>query len=114
MTMAQTPSHIQDRFRFPDDEFRPLPLLSNGHVQTLLGTLFTGRALSDPAHEHQITLPDGDALVFHDNAPSEWRAGAPPAPLGLPPRRPPPLPPRPPPPPPPFPPRPPPPPPPLS
>jgi len=75
--MAQTPSHIQDRFRFPDDEFRPLPLLSNGHIQTLLGTLFTGRALSDPAREHQITLPDGDALVYHDNAPSDWRAGDP-------------------------------------
>ncbi|MFL5245634.1 MAG: YheT family hydrolase [Gemmataceae bacterium] len=75
--MAQTPRNLQDAPRFREDEFRPLPLLGNGHIQTLLGTLFTGRALSDPAREHRITLADGDTLAFHDNAPPQWRAGDP-------------------------------------
>jgi predicted alpha/beta-fold hydrolase len=59
------------------DDFQPLPLLGNPHVQTLLGTLLNGPALAPAAREHLIPLADGDRLVAHDNAPPAWRSGDP-------------------------------------
>ncbi|HEV3238742.1 MAG TPA: alpha/beta fold hydrolase [Gemmataceae bacterium] len=61
--------------RTPAAEFCPLPLLSNGHLQTLLGTLFTGPALADPAEECRVRLPDGDQIVFHQNTAPSWQPG---------------------------------------
>lgn len=72
--MAQTPT-VPAQESLANQEFRPLPLLSNGHVQTLLGTLFTGRAVADPAKEYQVALPDGDRLAYHENTPAGWRPG---------------------------------------
>jgi predicted alpha/beta-fold hydrolase len=54
--------------------FRPLPLLGNPHVQTLLGNLLKGPA-AEPTRRHLVTLPDGDRLVLHDSVPAGWRAG---------------------------------------
>jgi predicted alpha/beta-fold hydrolase len=56
-------------------EFRPLPLLSHPHVQTLLGLLLPGPTVSLPTREVVIRLPDGDGLVLHDNTPPGWRPG---------------------------------------
>ena len=55
--------------------FRPLPLLGNPHVQTILGHFLPGRGPRLPAHEWQVLLPDGDRLVLHDFAPRGWRPG---------------------------------------
>jgi predicted alpha/beta-fold hydrolase len=58
-------------------EFRPLPLLGNPHVQTLLGHWLTGPALAHPTRPYTLLLPDGDALVLHDTTPTGWRPGGP-------------------------------------
>ena len=50
-------------------DFRPLPLLSNPHVQTLLGHLLRGRRKFSATREHILRLPDNDALVLHDAVP---------------------------------------------
>lgn len=54
--------------------FRPLPLLGNSHLQTLLGFLLPVRArhLSVPRH---VELADGDRLVLHDSVPEGWVSG---------------------------------------
>ncbi len=69
---ASTVGQPGDRF-----EFRPLPLLSNPHVQTLLGNLLNGRHRFDADREHILRLPDGDALVLHDAVPPGWQVGGP-------------------------------------
>jgi predicted alpha/beta-fold hydrolase len=58
-------------------EFRPLPLLRNAHVQTVLGQLLPGPRPSGAAREHVVWLSDGDALVMQDNVPPAWRMGDP-------------------------------------
>jgi predicted alpha/beta-fold hydrolase len=58
-------------------DFRPLPLLRNPHVQTLLGYYLPGPRLGLPARAHVLRLPDGDGLVLHDTVPGGWRPGAP-------------------------------------
>jgi predicted alpha/beta-fold hydrolase len=59
------------------DDFRPLPLLGNAHVQTVLGTLLTGPDLPPASRERLVPLADGDRLVAHDNVPPAWRPGDP-------------------------------------
>ncbi len=56
-----------------DRDFRPLPLLGNRHVQTLLGAFLPGRACPRPQRRHLVRLSDGDALLLHENAPRAWR-----------------------------------------
>jgi uncharacterized protein len=73
--MAQTPAASAGKKQEPHKEFRPLPLLSNGHVQTLLGTLFPGQALADPAVEYRASLSDGDQMAFHENSAPSWQPG---------------------------------------
>jgi predicted alpha/beta-fold hydrolase len=58
-------------------EFRPLPLLSNPHVQTLLGHWLPGPNCPPPDRQRIVWLPDGDGLVLHDNVPPGWRPGDP-------------------------------------
>jgi predicted alpha/beta-fold hydrolase len=67
---ASTSRPPTDRF-----DFRPLPLLGNPHVQTLLGHLLTGRYKFAADREHVVRLPDGDAVVLHETVPAEWQAG---------------------------------------
>ncbi len=55
--------------------FRPLPLLGNPHVQTVLGHLLQGARPRLVAEERQVLLPDGDRLVLHDYVPARWRSG---------------------------------------
>jgi predicted alpha/beta-fold hydrolase len=56
-----------------DVPFRPLPWLGNAHVQTVLGTLWTGKVPSLPGRRHVITLPDGDPLFAYENTPATWQ-----------------------------------------
>ena len=58
-------------------EFRPLPLLHNGHLQTLVGFLWKGRPFRHPTRPTIVPLPDGDALVLHDSQPPNWTDGDP-------------------------------------
>jgi uncharacterized protein len=53
--------------------FRPLPLLSNPHVQTVLGNLWRWTRDRLPAQTHVVPLPDGDALAVQDTVPANWR-----------------------------------------
>lgn len=60
-----------------DTAFRPLPLLGNPHVQTILGAFLPGPACAPPQRRHVVTLPDGDALLLHENTPAAWQPGGP-------------------------------------
>src|SRR4051794_31787174 len=60
---------------FLDAIFRPLPLLGNPHVQTLLGHFLPGERFDHPSRDHVVPLPDGDALLVHDTVPAGWRPG---------------------------------------
>jgi predicted alpha/beta-fold hydrolase len=57
------------------DSFSPFPLLSNPHVQTVLGNLLSGAALSYRSVPSAIPLPDGDHVVVHDCRPPVWQQG---------------------------------------
>jgi predicted alpha/beta-fold hydrolase len=56
--------------------FRPLPLLGNPHVQTVLGNLLSVSARLASVPE-VVTLADGDRLVTHGTLPAGWRPGHP-------------------------------------
>lgn len=56
-------------------EFRPLPLLGNAHVQTLLGSLLPARSYRLQPRECLVRLRDGDRLVLYDSVPAGWRRG---------------------------------------
>lgn len=60
-----------------DFEFRPLPFLRNPHVQTVLGALVPGLDCPQPEQQHIVRLPDGDAVVLHNNTPPDWQPGDP-------------------------------------
>jgi predicted alpha/beta-fold hydrolase len=49
--------------------FRPLPLLGNPHVQTILGNLLTGVPRTSRAQKRIVALPDGDRIMLHETAP---------------------------------------------
>jgi predicted alpha/beta-fold hydrolase len=66
-----------DRLPCPLSDFKPLPLLGNRHVQTLLGHLLRGPAVTAPTRRHTLWLPDGDGLVLHDTIPPNWPADGP-------------------------------------
>jgi predicted alpha/beta-fold hydrolase len=57
--------------------FRPLPLLGGPTLQTLLGAFWPGRACPSPQRRHVVRLPDGDAVLLHENTPRAWRPGGP-------------------------------------
>ena len=60
-----------------DFEFRPLPLLRNPHVQTVLGALVPGSNCPVPDQRSVVHLADGDRLVLHNNTPLGWKDGDP-------------------------------------
>ena len=54
-------------FRLPD--FRPHPFVRGGHLQTIIGAWFHGERAGLTSIRRQITLPDGDQLLLHDDGP---------------------------------------------
>jgi predicted alpha/beta-fold hydrolase len=58
-------------------DFRPLPLLRNGHLQTLLGFWLPGEQVGRYPRQHILALPDGDALMLYDNIPRGWQPDGP-------------------------------------
>ncbi|MBI3410617.1 MAG: alpha/beta fold hydrolase [Planctomycetes bacterium] len=60
-----------------EQAFRPLPLLSNPHLQTLLSTLLKKRSTFLPVAFRKIRLDDGDALAVDDTTPRAWLGGDP-------------------------------------
>src|SRR5579871_1561341 len=71
------PSSTNSGNRPADFEFRPLPLLRNPHIQTVLGALVPGLDCPLPDRRHLLLLPDGDRLVLHNNTPLGWKPGDP-------------------------------------
>jgi uncharacterized protein len=55
--------------------FRPLPGLSNPHLQTILGTLWRGRIPPLQSTARLVPLPDGDQLLVYDSVPRTWLPG---------------------------------------
>jgi predicted alpha/beta-fold hydrolase len=58
-------------------DFRPLPLLGNAHLQTVLGTVWKGRPFLLPSAQRLVELPDGDRLQYFDTVSPDWRPGRP-------------------------------------
>jgi predicted alpha/beta-fold hydrolase len=58
-------------------DFRPLPLLGNPHVQTILASLVNAPMMMPPTREHHVVLADGDRLMVHDSQPPRWRMSQP-------------------------------------
>ena len=56
--------------------FRPHPLFRGGHLQTIAGAYWPGRFTLPSSRQHQVALPDGDAIVLHDDGPAETRVVA--------------------------------------
>jgi uncharacterized protein len=49
--------------------FRPLPLLGNPHVQTILGNLLIGVPRTSRVRKRIVALPDGDRVMLHETSP---------------------------------------------
>jgi predicted alpha/beta-fold hydrolase len=60
-----------------DGPFRPIPLLGNPHLQTILGTFWRGRPFLRPSTRRLVELPDGDRLLISDSTPPGWPEGGP-------------------------------------
>jgi predicted alpha/beta-fold hydrolase len=58
-------------------DFRPLPLLGNPHVQTVLGAYLPGGGCPLPEKQIAVALPDGDQVLVHQNTPTPWKPGHP-------------------------------------
>lgn len=56
-------------------DFRPLPLLGNPHLQTILGRFWPQRRESFPSVHSLVEVPDGDALAVVVSTPAQWRCG---------------------------------------
>jgi len=56
-------------------EFRPHPLLRNGHLQTIAGAYAPLPRHVYRAERRVVDLLDGEQLVLHDDRPVEWRPG---------------------------------------
>lgn len=50
--------------------FVPHALLRNGHLQTICGNYWPDRWACPHSQRHRVELPDGDALVLHENDPA--------------------------------------------
>ena len=50
-------------------EFDPHPLVTNGHMQTLLGIRWPTNAAPYQAQQYRVALDDGDQVVLHEDAP---------------------------------------------
>ncbi len=59
----------------PLDDFRPLPLTSNPHTQTVLGAFWSGTKLRHPTRSQVLPLADGDSLMIYDCLPPTWHDG---------------------------------------
>jgi predicted alpha/beta-fold hydrolase len=71
------PSSLQPEKWLTEFVFRPLPLLRNPHIQTVLGALVPGLDCPLPDQRRIVRLPDGDGLVLHNNTPLGWKPGDP-------------------------------------
>jgi len=57
--------------------FRPHRWIRGGHLQTVAISFFKTRIDFPATKRHEITLPDGDQIVLHDDTPGDWREGSP-------------------------------------
>lgn len=55
--------------------FRPLPFLSNPHVQTVIGHMIGRIRKKLAAMTSMVPLVDGDAVAMHENTPGGWEPG---------------------------------------
>jgi predicted alpha/beta-fold hydrolase len=56
-------------------DFRPLPFLSNPHVQTVVGHFVSWTTRPPAAERDFVRLPDGDAVAVHENRSPQWQPG---------------------------------------
>ena len=59
----------------PTSPFRPHPLVSGGHLQTLIGYYWFGDRAPYTACPHLVQLNDEDVIVLHDDCPQGWQHG---------------------------------------
>ncbi len=56
-------------------DFAPHWLLRDGHSQTLAAVYLPQKKSVETATQRIVALSDGDRIVLHDNAPSDWQPG---------------------------------------
>ena len=61
--------------RFDGPTFQPHWLFRGGHAQTIAGTYLKSFDTLVETAKHQVTQPDGDVLMLHENCPSDWQPG---------------------------------------
>ncbi|MFM8252026.1 MAG: YheT family hydrolase [Planctomycetota bacterium] len=66
---------VAPSYEFPT--FRPFPLFSGGHAQTIAGLYVPHQHIPYAAVTHELLLPDGDRTLLHDDCPHSWQAGDP-------------------------------------
>ena len=59
------------KYRKEHWKFRPHPLMTNGHLQSVLGIHWPRRDQPYQAQQHHVLLDDGDRLVLHEDQPVE-------------------------------------------
>ncbi|WP_164103612.1 YheT family hydrolase [Candidatus Laterigemmans baculatus] len=64
---------------FTPQPFRPHRVFRGGHLQTIAIALrpLTLAHDTEGATRHRVDLPDGDAIVLHDDCPPQWQPGDP-------------------------------------
>ena len=55
--------------------FESIPLLDDGHLQTIAGRYWPQLPDRKPNASHTITLPDDDKLLVMENRPKQWKPG---------------------------------------
>jgi hypothetical protein len=50
-------------------------LLSNPHLQTVIGAWWRGQRFTQPTREQVLWLPDGDGMLLYDSVPPDWQPG---------------------------------------
>ena len=70
---ALRPSPVADALETPS--FSPALGIRSSHLQTVWGTLFSGRAQFSGTVQRKIRVPPDDFIVLHDDEPASWKRG---------------------------------------
>lgn len=76
--ITETTERTQWIGNYTPPAFEPHRWLRGGHLQTLVsaapGRVASSSSTSVQSQRHRVDLPDGDAVVLHDDAPVDWDA----------------------------------------
>jgi predicted alpha/beta-fold hydrolase len=77
MTTGVAPGSDLRRKSTPYRDFEPHPWVRGGHLQTIIGGLWNGRARRIPSVYREISVDEGDRISILNSVPEGWSPGAP-------------------------------------